>query len=89
MVYVDPPSPRFVSRDRAGVTVSWLVADTDEELHTFALGLGLVKKWCLTDRFTRYDVSVTRRTAAVAAGAVELTAEEFSAWVSKRRKATA
>ncbi len=85
MIFIDPPSPRYVSPSRRGVNVSWLVADTDDELHAFAASIGLKREWCLTNGFTRYDLGTTRRAQAVAAGATELSADEFKAWLDKRK----
>lgn len=85
MVYVDPMTRRFVSPTRRGVMVSWLIADTEAELHAFAATIGLKREWCLRSGFIRYDLGGERRARAIAAGAVEITAEQFLAWLEKHR----
>ncbi len=54
-----------------------LVADTLEELHAFALGIGLRRSWFQDKRTPHYDLTEKRRAAAVKAGAVELEDREF------------
>ncbi len=50
---------------------SHLMADTVEELHEFARQIGLHREWFQDHpRFPHYDVTETRRKAALAAGAV-------------------
>jgi hypothetical protein len=83
MVYVDQPSRRYVSKFRAGVFVSWLVADEEAELHAFAAGLDLRREWCLTNRYIRYELGSERRRRAIEHGATELSVDEFVAWLAR------
>jgi hypothetical protein len=57
---------------------SHMTADTDEELHAMARKIGLKRAWAqhMDDPncwHRHYDVTESRRAAAVAAGAVEIT----------------
>jgi hypothetical protein len=50
-----------------------LLADTAEELHAFAARLGMRRSWFQDHgRIAHYDLTVRRRAAAVALGALEL-----------------
>lgn len=64
---------------RYGSLWSHLTADTEEELHAFAAGIGLRRRWAQhsgTDRF-HYDVIPKVRAKAMAAGAIEVTDREL------------
>lgn len=72
-VYVDQ------ARNRLGrMVMCHMWADTAAELHAMASQVGLQRKWFQTpggaypSSFPHYDVSQTRRRAALAEGAVEL-----------------
>lgn len=50
-----------------------MVADTLDELHAMADRIGMKREWFQGDASTpHYDVSLTRRAAAITAGAVEV-----------------
>lgn len=55
-----------------------LVADTVEELHTFAAKLGLRRGWFQPRSWPHYDLTPARRGRAVALGAVEKTCRELA-----------
>jgi hypothetical protein len=61
-----------------------LIADTDEELHTFAAKIGMLRCWFQGDH---YDLTPSRRAKAVAAGAVEVDRHEFVEVLRRRRLA--
>lgn len=72
-VYVDDMRmPARVGRLQA--RWSHLMADTDEELHAFASQLGLRRSWAQFPGTwkSHYDVTDTKRTQAIAAGAVPI-----------------
>lgn len=85
-VYVDD----FRVPARVGsLTGRWshLSADTVEELQAFADRLGLKRVWFQDkgDGRWHYDVTDSRRLAAVVAGAVPITYRQFGAFISARR----
>lgn len=49
-----------------------LIADTREELHAFALSIGMKRVWYQPGSFPHYDLTASRRAAAVRLGAVPL-----------------
>ena len=82
------------------VTARWchLSADTEEELHDLAQRIGLRRSWFQVPKFAgkpskpdsragqnwHYDVTESRREAAIALGATPLTCREFSDRVEAR-----
>jgi len=95
-VYVD--NARIPARvGRVSGRWSHLTADTQDELHGFAAGIGLRRGWFQTCKRSchsslpcvhwHYDVTEPRRAAAVAAGAVEIDIREMAAITSARRAA--
>jgi hypothetical protein len=67
-----------------------LVADSSQELETFARELGLEPGWLQTKPgrpwHDHYDLPEWAREAAVARGAVELTTREMGAHIASRRR---
>ena len=54
-----------------------LMADTEDELHEFAARIGLRRSWFQRHpRLWHYDLTASRRTRAVALGALELDIRE-------------
>jgi hypothetical protein len=64
--------------------MSHMMADTDDELHAMAQRIGLKREWFQGDH---YDVSITVRQKAVAAGAVEITLREMAQFAKMKREA--
>lgn len=65
-----------------------LTADTLEELHAFAAGLGLRADWFQDHRILpHYDLSPARHAAAIAAGAVVVPMREQLRWERAKRAA--
>ena len=63
------------------------MADTDEELHSFAEKLGMKRSWFQKGRTNHYDLMEARRDLAVQLGAKELTRRELGEWIKAKRKA--
>lgn len=57
-----------------------LVADTIDELHTFATSIGLQRSWFQQhSRLPHYDLTASKRAVAIRAGAVTLSRHEMVA----------
>jgi hypothetical protein len=67
--------------------MSHMIADTDEELHAMAARIGVQRKWFQkAGTSTRhYDITMTMRAKAVAAGAVEITMKQAALMCRHRR----
>lgn len=98
-VYVDHAAiPATVGRPNA--RWSHLTADTPGELHAFAARIGLKPDWFQTVCKTRcapagapcphwhYDVTATKRAAAVTAGAKEIDMRQLGDLIRARRATT-
>ncbi len=71
-VYVDRLLACVPSRRWPFVRSCHLFADTVEELHQFAAGIGLRRCWFQNKRsLPHYDLNGARREAAIRAGAIE------------------
>ena len=83
----------FVDDMRAGygrMKLCHMLADSDEELHAMADRIGVAKKWHQKPpkaSDSHYDIALSKRALAVAAGAVEITWKQAGC-MSARRKAT-
>lgn len=96
-VYVDNAQiPATVGRLRA--KWSHLTADTPEELHAFAAQIGMRREWFQTCKrpcsrpgepcpHWHYDLTATRRAAAVRLGAVEIDMRQLGDIITARRAA--
>lgn len=84
-VYVDEPI-----YERWGIRWCHLTADTTEELHAFAAGLGLQRSRFQTKPgrpwVDHYDITADRRDRAVAMGAKEITLKEAGAQLARKRR---
>lgn len=86
-VYVD--NARIPARV-SGISGRWshLTADTQEELHAFARSIGLDRAWFQDKQpHWHYDVTDTKRIAAIHAGAKAIDIRDMGALISARRKA--
>lgn len=89
-VYVD--DMRMKAQVGQGRPARWshLMADTVEELHAFAAEIGLKREWAQHEDdpvMFHYDVTDTKRRAAIAHGAVEITWREAGRMTMARRRA--
>lgn len=79
-VYVDDWFDYGKRIGRAGPFWSHLTADTVEELHAFAQGIGLRRAWFQNHKLKHYDIgSWPIRQLALAHGAKEVTGRELAA----------
>lgn len=63
--------------------MSHLIADTDEELHAMAAKIGVARKWFQGDH---YDIAISKRTRAIALGAIPVTMRTLSMMCFVRKK---
>lgn len=83
-VYVDDMRAQF-----GWMIMCHMLADTDEELHAMAARIGVARRWhqkAGTEK-SHYDIALSKRALAVAAGAVEITWRDTGEIVRKRRAA--
>ncbi|HDR9026902.1 TPA: DUF4031 domain-containing protein [Burkholderia vietnamiensis] len=92
-VYVDDmyrhPIGEFKTASGRVYKMSHLIADTSDELLTMVRAIDVNPKW-IQHRGTRdehFDIAISKRAAAIAAGAVPITLEQCGA-MNKRRKVT-
>lgn len=62
--------------------MSHMIADTEDELHAMAAKIGVARKWYQGDH---YDIAISKRQLAIAAGAKAITLRELSAMTKQRR----
>lgn len=87
MVYVDDMYRYPLGRFR-GMKMSHLVADTRAELLDMATRIGVAHKWLQHGGTPdeHFDICLSKRALAVAAGAQEVTLRELAALVGERRR---
>lgn len=76
-VYVDNMRAKY-----GRMTMCHMVADTDGELHAMAVTIGVARRWWQSPAKTsgsHYDLALSKRAQAVAAGAVEITMQQLAA----------
>ncbi len=81
-VYVDDMNAQFCR-----MKMSHLIADTDEELHAMAARIGVARKWWQAppQHDSHYDIALSKKAAALAAGAVQITWRQAGAMNFRRR----
>jgi alkanesulfonate monooxygenase SsuD/methylene tetrahydromethanopterin reductase-like flavin-dependent oxidoreductase (luciferase family) len=65
-----------------------MLADTDEELHAMADRIGVARKWWQSPEKTsgsHYDIALSKKALAIAAGAVAITWRQAGAMNARRR----
>jgi hypothetical protein len=65
-----------------------MLADTDEELHAMAARIGVARKWWQSPEKTsgsHYDIALSKKALALAAGAIPITYRQAGAMNSRRR----
>lgn len=82
-VYVDDMRARF-----RGMIMVHMIADTSAELHAMADRIGVQRKWCQKPGTPNehYDICLSKRKLAVAAGAIEITWLEVGRKILARRE---
>lgn len=80
-VYVDDMRAEY-----GRMVMCHMIADTDEELHAMADRIGVARKWFQKPGTPRrhYDIALSKRALAVAAGATEITWREAGCMVARR-----
>ena len=79
VVYVDDMYTMPMGRYR-GMKMSHMIADTEAELHAMADKIGVQRRWFQqVPSGNHYDIAMSKRAAAVAAGAVEITVRQTAA----------
>ncbi len=74
-VYIDDMYRHAIGEFK-GMKMSHLIADSDAELHAVAARIGMKREWFQGDH---YDVPLTRRDPAIAAGAIPVTYRQAGA----------
>lgn len=83
-VYVDDMKAKF-----GRMVMCHMLADTDEELHAMAARIGVARRWWQSPEKTsgsHYDIALSKRALAVAAGAVEITWRQAGCMNLRRRR---
>lgn len=65
-----------------------MVADTLEELHAMAAGIGMKRAWFQPRSFPHYDVSQERRRIALGLGAVEIDRRALARFMRSQKEKT-
>lgn len=66
--------------------MSHMIADTNEELHAMAERIGVQRKWFQdVSSGAHYDIAMSKRELAIAAGAVPITLRQCAAMCAVRR----
>lgn len=82
-VYVDSMRAPF-----GRMIMCHMTADTDEELHEMADRIGVSRRWWQAPpaKDSHYDIALTKRALAVAAGAIEVTWRQTGLMCKRRRE---
>jgi hypothetical protein len=81
-VYVDDMH-RYAMGEFRGMKMSHMIADTEDELHAMADRIGIARRWYQGDH---YDVAMSKRDAAIAAGAVAIPLKVLARMALNRRR---
>ena len=76
----------YVDNMRSGyrqMVMCHMLADSESELHTMADQIGIKRQWYQGDH---YDICLAKRTLALKAGAIEITARQAAAMRRRRRE---
>jgi hypothetical protein len=81
----------YVTRERlpyGRMLMGHMIADTSAELHAMAAHVGVERRWCQGEGTPRehYDMALSKRALAVAAGAIEITRRELALKVRARAR---
>lgn len=85
-VYVDDMYRHAIGRFRR-MKMSHMIADSDDELHAMADRIGVSRRWHQgpPQHDSHYDVSMSMRERAIAAGAVAISLRELACMSTCRR----
>jgi hypothetical protein len=86
-VYVDPLFPTAPRKRWPFGEACHMMADTLDELHSFAARVGLKREWFQAKSLPHYDLTRGKRRAAVILGAVELDLHQAAAHMKRIRQA--
>lgn len=81
----------YVDDMRAGfgrMVMCHMLADTDDELHAMAAQIGVARRWWQSPEKTsgsHYDIALSKKALAIAAGAVQITLKQAAAMNARRR----
>ncbi|BCF96579.1 hypothetical protein PPGU19_011480 [Paraburkholderia sp. PGU19] len=82
-VYVDDMNAAY-----GRMKMCHMLADTDDELHAMAATIGVAKRWWQSPEKTsgsHYDIALSKKALAIAAGAIEITWRQAGAMNTRRR----
>lgn len=67
-----------------------MIADSDDELHAMADHIGVARKWHQKPgtSHSHYDIAMTKRSLAIAAGAIEITMSQLGRILRAKRHAS-
>ena len=81
-VYVDDMRAKF-----GRMVMCHMLADTIDELHAMADTIGVARKWFQSSASSpHYDIALSKRSLAVAAGAQEITRQELGPMLRRWRE---
>lgn len=82
-VYVDDMQAQY-----GRMKMCHMISDDDDELHAMAARIGVARKWHQKPGKPRrhYDICMSKKTLAVAAGAIPITWKQASAMTARRRE---
>ena len=89
-VYVDPMATALMNPNWRWPKACHLYADTLQELHDFAVGIGLNRSW-FQERpsLPHYDLTARMRRIAIRAGAIQHSARQMLVWWRARKPTAA
>ena len=81
-VYVDDMRAKF-----GRLILCHMIADTDDELHAMADRIGVARKWhqAPPKHDSHYDIALSKRDLAIAAGAAPITLRQCGCMTFRRR----
>jgi len=82
----------YVDKMRAAyrrMVMCHMLADTDDELHAMADRIGVARRWHqkASTPHSHYDICLSKRAQAVAAGAIEIDRQQLAALIQRKRAA--
>jgi hypothetical protein len=83
MVYVDNPENAY-----GRMKMCHMIADTEAELHSMAERIGIHRRWHQKPgtAYSHYDICKSKRSAAIALGAQEVTSKNLVRIIKSKKK---